>query len=114
MLARVPYHLRHAAVSLWLNAGVPATQVAEWAGNSVHVLLKVYSSCIEGQDEAARKRIEGALGTPDPDETPEGRPVTQAAGREASWRLANFAADLPRPVGRSRSTQDVARLARYL
>ncbi|WP_436837496.1 tyrosine-type recombinase/integrase [Micromonospora rifamycinica] len=62
-LAHRPYDLRHAAVSLWLNAGVPATQVAQWAGHSVHVLLKVYASCIDGQDEAARKRIEGALGT---------------------------------------------------
>ena len=60
-LARVPYHLRHAAVSLWLNAGVPATQVAEWAGHSVHVLLKVYAKCIDGQDEVARRRIEAAL-----------------------------------------------------
>jgi site-specific recombinase XerD len=60
-LAKVPYHLRHAAVSLWLNVGVPATQVAEWAGHSVHVLLKVYAKCIDGQDEAARKRIEAAL-----------------------------------------------------
>jgi integrase len=60
-LAKVPYHLRHAAVSLWLNAGVPATQVAEWAGHSVHVLLKVYAKCIDGQDEAARRRIETAL-----------------------------------------------------
>ena len=60
-LARVPYQLRHAAVSLWLNAGVPATQVAEWAGHSVHVLLKVYAKCIDGQEEAARRRIEAAL-----------------------------------------------------
>jgi hypothetical protein len=60
---RLHYDLRHAAVSLWLNAGVPATPVAQWAGHSVHVLLKVYASCIDGQDEAARKRIEGALGT---------------------------------------------------
>jgi integrase len=60
-LAKVPYHLRHAAVSLWLNAGVPATQVAEWAGHSVHVLLKVYAKCIDGQDDAARRRIEDAL-----------------------------------------------------
>lgn len=60
-LAKVPYHLRHAAVSLWLNAGVPATQVAEWAGHSVHVLLKVYAKCIDGQDEAARRRIDAAL-----------------------------------------------------
>ncbi|WP_325051134.1 hypothetical protein [Micromonospora craniellae] len=29
------------------------------------MLLKVYASCIDGQDEAARKRIEGALGTDD-------------------------------------------------
>lgn len=64
-LARRPYDLRHAAVSLWLNAGVPATQVAEWAGHSVHVLLKVYAKCIEGQDEAARRRIDEALKMPD-------------------------------------------------
>ncbi len=61
-LGKVPYQLRHAAVSLWLNAGVPATQVAEWAGHRVHVLLKVYAKCIVGQDEAARRRIEEALG----------------------------------------------------
>jgi integrase len=60
-LARRPYDLRHAAVSLWLNEGVPATQVAEWAGHSVHVLLKVYAKCIEGQDSAARLRIAEAL-----------------------------------------------------
>lgn len=60
-LARVPYQLRHAAVSLWLNAGVPATQVAEWAGHSVHVLMKVYAKCLDGQEEAARLRVEAAL-----------------------------------------------------
>jgi integrase len=64
-LAKRPYDLRHAAVSLWLNEGVPATQVAEWAGHSVHVPLKVYAKCIEGQDEAARRRIARALGEPD-------------------------------------------------
>jgi integrase len=63
-LAARPYDLRHAAVSLWLNAGVPATQVAEWAGHSVHVLLKVYAKCIYGQEEAARRRIEAALSDP--------------------------------------------------
>ncbi len=65
-LAKRPYDLRHAAVSLWLNEGVPATQVAEWAGHSVHVLLKVYAKCIEGQDEAARRRIDEALSREDP------------------------------------------------
>ncbi len=34
-LAKRPYDLRHAAVSLWLNAGVPPTQAAAWAGHSV-------------------------------------------------------------------------------
>jgi len=60
-LAKRPYDLRHAAVSLWLNAGVPAPQVAEWAGHSVHVLMKVYAKCIDGQQEAAKERIEAAL-----------------------------------------------------
>ena len=61
VLAKRPYDLRHAAVSLWLNAGVPATQVAEWAGHSVNVLLRVYASCVVGQDEAARQRVDAAL-----------------------------------------------------
>ena len=30
-VARRPYDLRHAAVSLWLNSGVPATEVARRA-----------------------------------------------------------------------------------
>ena len=45
-LAKRPYHLRHAAAPLWLNAGVPATRVAAWAAHSVNVLLRVYASCI--------------------------------------------------------------------
>lgn len=60
-MAQRPYDLRHACVSTWLNAGVPATQVAEWAGHSVDVLMRVYAKCIYGQEEAARKRIEAAL-----------------------------------------------------
>jgi integrase len=60
-LARRPYDLRHACVSTWLNAGVPATKVAEWAGHSVEVLMRVYAKCIFGQEEAARQRIEAAL-----------------------------------------------------
>lgn len=60
-LAARPYDLRHAALSTWLNAGVPATQVAAWAGNSVHVLLRVYAKCVVGQEEAARRRVEKAL-----------------------------------------------------
>jgi len=60
-LARRPYDLRHACVSLWLNAGVPATQVAEWAGHSVAVLLRVYAKCIAGQEDSAQHRVDIAL-----------------------------------------------------
>ncbi|GAB3864286.1 hypothetical protein GCM10027610_112400 [Dactylosporangium cerinum] len=58
----MPCDLRHAAVSTWLNAGVPAPQVAEWAGHSVAVLLRVYAKCIVGQGASARRRIEDAMG----------------------------------------------------
>jgi len=51
----------HAAVSTWLNAGVPAPQVADWAGHSVDVLLRVYAKCIAGQYELAKRRISEAL-----------------------------------------------------
>jgi integrase len=61
-LAQTPYDLRHACVSTWLNGGVPATQVAEWAGHSVEVLLKVYAKCLDGHDEVARRRVQEALG----------------------------------------------------
>lgn len=65
-LASTPYDLRHAAVSTWLNAGVPATQVAEWAGHSVEVLLKIYAKCLDGEDARLRSRVEDALGRPRP------------------------------------------------
>ena len=61
-LARRPYDLRHAGVSLWLNSGVPATEVAERAGHSVKVLLQIYAKCIEGQQDGANRRIDDALG----------------------------------------------------
>ncbi|WP_243722598.1 hypothetical protein [Actinomadura sp. 7K507] len=56
-LAETPYALRHAAVSTWLSAGVPPAQVAEWAGHSVAVLLRVYAKCVAGQEEEAKRRI---------------------------------------------------------
>ncbi len=64
-LARRPYDLRHACLSTWLNAGVPATQVAAWAGHSVMVLLKVYAQCLEGQDEMAMRHIDAVLAHPE-------------------------------------------------
>ncbi|MGW4499150.1 hypothetical protein ACWENR_11110 [Micromonospora sp. NPDC004336] len=59
-----PYDLRHAAVSLWLNPGVPATDVAARASHSVDVLLKVYARCIDGQEATVNQRIEDALSGP--------------------------------------------------
>ena len=60
-LARRPYDLRHACLSTWLNGGVYPTQVAEWAGHSVNVLLRIYAKCVVGQDELAKRRISEAL-----------------------------------------------------
>ncbi|MFD1940064.1 tyrosine-type recombinase/integrase [Nonomuraea mangrovi] len=60
-LAGRPYDLRHAAVSLWLNAGVHAPEAAERAGHGVDVMLRVYAKCIDGQQEVANKRILDAL-----------------------------------------------------
>ena len=63
-LARRPYDLRHAALSLWLNAtGAPA-EVAARAGNSVHVLQDVYAHCTDGREDLISQQIEDAL---DPD-----------------------------------------------
>lgn len=61
-LARTPYDLRHAAVSTWLNGGVPPTEVAEWAGHSVEILLKIYAKRLDGGQEQLRQRVQRALG----------------------------------------------------
>ncbi|SET57028.1 tyrosine-type recombinase/integrase [Nonomuraea wenchangensis] len=60
-LARRPYDLRHAAVSLWLNGGVPAPEVAARAGHGVDVLLRVYAKCIDGQEDIVNQRIADVL-----------------------------------------------------
>ncbi|MFF9144237.1 tyrosine-type recombinase/integrase [Streptomyces sp. NPDC014861] len=65
-LGRRVYDLRHTCLTNWLNAGVPAATVAEWAGNSVPVLLATYARCIDGQLDDLKQRIEGAGELPDP------------------------------------------------
>ncbi|MBL7487906.1 tyrosine-type recombinase/integrase [Frankia sp. AgB1.9] len=78
-LARRPYDLRHAAVSRWLNAGVPPTQVAEWAGHSVRVLLTVYAKCIVGEEQRALRLIDASFATEqEPDESPATPAPTQS------------------------------------
>ena len=60
-LARRPYDLRHAALSLWLNAGAAPAQIAQRAGHSTTTLLAVYTHCIDGQDDITNRQIEHAL-----------------------------------------------------
>jgi len=73
-LAGRPYDLRHGGVTLALNAGVPAPEVANRAGHSVEVLWRVYAGCIDGHEQLWNQRIEEALsdgqetGDEDPDD----------------------------------------------
>jgi integrase len=60
-LAKRPYDLRHACVSTWLKAGVEPKRVAEWAGHSVDVLLRIYTHCVDGGEHEARIRIQRTL-----------------------------------------------------
>jgi hypothetical protein len=60
-LARRPYDLRHAALSLWLNASGAPAEVAARAGTSARVLHEVYLHCTDGQQDAVSQRIEDAL-----------------------------------------------------
>ena len=77
-LVKTPHDLRHAAVSTWLNGGVPPATVAEWAGHSVEVLLKIYAKCLDGGDALVRWRVQAALGYADTDnnEVTGSNPVT--------------------------------------
>lgn len=62
-LAKRPYDLRHACLSLWLNSGVPAVNVAARAGHSVAMLQSTYAHCIDGDEEIMNRRIDAALAT---------------------------------------------------
>jgi integrase len=61
-LAKRPYDLRHAAVSTQLASGIEATRVAEWAGQSLEVLMRIYAKCLDGLEEQAMDRLEDKLG----------------------------------------------------
>ena len=56
-----PYDLRHAGVTWRLNSGVPAPDVAKWAGHSVEVLTRVYAGCVVGLDEVWIARMSAGL-----------------------------------------------------
>jgi integrase len=76
-LARRPYDLRHAALSLWLDATADPARVAARAGKSVSVLHDVYTHCISGHDDTANQQIERAL-------RPHEQPHQRKASRKAS------------------------------
>ncbi len=61
-LASRPHDCRHAGVSFRLNAGVPAPLVAEWAGHTVEVLLRIYAHCLDGDDDRWFGVMENSLG----------------------------------------------------
>ncbi|WDT55254.1 hypothetical protein [Streptomyces sp. G7(2002)] len=82
------YDLRHTCLTTWLNHGIPPAQVAEWAGNSVPVLLSTYARCITGQTVELQQRIEGPQKLP-------GVPLAPGPG-------GSLSPPLPRAPGRAR------------
>lgn len=60
-LADVPYSLRHAGVSPWINLGVDPVEVARRAGHSLTVLFRFYAKILRGQQSRANELIERGL-----------------------------------------------------
>ncbi|WP_405583895.1 hypothetical protein [Streptomyces sp. NBC_01190] len=60
-LAAVPYSLRHAGVSLWIEAGVDPVEVARRAGHSPAVLWRFYAKILRGSKDHANELIGQAL-----------------------------------------------------
>jgi integrase len=60
-LMRRPHDLRHAGITWRLNSGVPAPDVAKWAGHSVEVLTRIYAGCVAGLDEVWIARMDEGL-----------------------------------------------------
>ncbi|WP_031160263.1 hypothetical protein [Streptosporangium roseum] len=92
-LAEHVYDLRHACVPTWFSADVPATPVAEWAGHSVEVLLRIYAKCIAGQDGTAERLrvVEGGAVPVGPLTTdPREYQAECVAAFVASWRARGF------------------------
>lgn len=62
-LDEVPYGLRAAGVSLWLESGVSPAEVARRAGHSIAVLFRFYAKAIHRSQQNAIEKIERALET---------------------------------------------------
>jgi integrase len=65
-LMKRPYDLRHSGITWRLNSGVPATEVAAWAGHSVEMLMRVYARCVEGLEGVWIGRMDQALHLEEP------------------------------------------------
>jgi integrase len=114
-LARRPYDLRHAALSLWLAATAAPAEIAARAGNSVRVLHSTYAHCIDSHDPFVSRQIECALSDPasSPSATTSGSPNRSpqppsvrhmsAAGKPARARPRNHAG-CPRAARAARAT----------
>jgi integrase len=82
LAAHRPYDLRHAAVSTWLKATADPAQVAEWAGHTVDVLMRVYAKCVAGQQDEAKRRILEATRPTTPPQAPDA-PAADSGGPES-------------------------------
>jgi len=62
-LRRVRRHdLRHSAITVWLNAGVPLKTAQRWSGHKkLSVLLDTYLGVMRGDEATAIQRLEAAL-----------------------------------------------------
>ncbi|WP_445401092.1 tyrosine-type recombinase/integrase [Streptomyces sp. LE64] len=92
------YDLRHTCLTTWLNNGAPPAQVAEWAGNSVPVLLTTYARCVTGQLAELQQRIEGPQRLPETSSqwTAPSRNLGKFSGRTATGsRLQPSTTGLP-------------------
>jgi hypothetical protein len=61
-LMRRPYDLRQSGITWRLNSGIPAEQVAEWAGNSAEIVTRVYAKCVAGMEDVYIARMNASLG----------------------------------------------------
>ncbi|MGC4997282.1 hypothetical protein [Streptomyces sp. DT195] len=59
------YDIRHTRLTKWLNDEVPPAQVADWASDSVPVLLATYPRCVDGQLPDLKLWLEAAGDLPE-------------------------------------------------
>jgi PHD/YefM family antitoxin component YafN of YafNO toxin-antitoxin module len=87
-LMRRPYDLRHSGVTWRLNSGVPATEVAAWAGHGVEVLMRVYARCVAGLEDVWIVRMDASLGRAPAEaprqETPRQRYISEQADEKVT------------------------------